>query len=120
MPRPHYVAVSDSETEIVEELTTHETTKRGTKLKQKRVVEKGPVQPKKRTTTDAKASGSRRKIIPDAQALHNEDIVENTDNNYMVQTYELVADPEYEADEILEDVDPQRNVCLLRAFKLHF
>jgi hypothetical protein len=107
MPRPQFDAVPDSDTEVVEELTTRNKTKRGIKLKTTRRVVEQPLQAKVE-----KASGSRRKNKKQTQAHRAEESIPDLGNNDMIQAYELVDDPEYQDEHVLEDAEPQGVVCL--------
>jgi hypothetical protein len=105
MPRPRYVAVPESDTEIVEEVTTRHRTTRGMKLKQERVAMERPLQ-----TKPGKASGSRSKYNKQAQADQAAENISDAGHNNIVQAYDYVDNPEYPLVHLSDEEDHQAKV----------
>src|ERR1700677_1630983 len=105
MPRARYDIVPESDTEIVEEVTYRQKTKRGTKLKTTRTVVRQPTSAKTKT-----ASGSQSKTRKQVQASEVEE-EPSPGNNTDLPTYEVVGDLEYQPEYAVEDAEPLANVC---------
>lgn len=107
MPRPRYDVVPESDTEIIEEVTTRHRTKRGMKLKQERGPIEQPVQ-----TKQTKASGSRSKTKKQAQAHQAADKIPDAGDTTIMQTYDFVGDEEFPLDHLSEVEDHHAKVSL--------
>ncbi|KAN0130001.1 hypothetical protein V8E53_012155 [Lactarius tabidus] len=101
MPRARYDIVPESGTEIIEEVTYHQKTKRGTKLKTTRTVVKQPIRAKAQTTSRSQ-SRARKKV----QASESEEEPIGAGNNNDNQTYDVVGDLEYQLQHAADEEEP--------------
>ncbi|KAN0137341.1 hypothetical protein V8E53_004786 [Lactarius tabidus] len=101
MPRARYDIVPESGTEIIEEVTYHQKTKRGTKLKTTRTVVKQPIRAKAQTTSRSQ-SRARKKV----QASESEEEPIGAGDNNDNQTYDVVGDLEYQLQHAADEEEP--------------
>lgn len=102
MPRPRYDTVPESDTEIIEEVTYRQKTKRGMTLKQTRV----PMEQSAKSKTGT-ASTSRSKTKKHVQTTQAEDA---TVGDHMLQAYDFVGDDDIQPEHASERIEPQVTV----------